>query len=224
MNEACDRCGPAVRAAYRVERRGELYLCRNCASQQWAALSARAGLSGPLGCWRSRRKPANSRPGRSPVLPVPRQPAVPAARPAGPKRASARRGQHRGALPGYRGPRSPRPARRLIRSITVVPSAPARIPIPSQTRRASARPIPPLRPSAGGRSRSRPPAAAVADLGLRRPADDPQQQPRRRRPVPDRVRRDLTHRDNEIIRPARRPGPPAAVACACARLMTCANT
>jgi hypothetical protein len=40
MNEACDRCGPAVRAAYRVERRGELYLCRHCASQQWAALSA----------------------------------------------------------------------------------------------------------------------------------------------------------------------------------------
>ena len=40
MNEACDRCGPAVRAAYRVEGRGELYLCGHCASQQWAALSA----------------------------------------------------------------------------------------------------------------------------------------------------------------------------------------
>lgn len=40
MNEACDRCGPAVRAAYRVERRGELYLCGHCANRQWAALSA----------------------------------------------------------------------------------------------------------------------------------------------------------------------------------------
>ena len=40
MSEACDRCGPAVRAAYRVERHGELYLCRHCASRQWAALSA----------------------------------------------------------------------------------------------------------------------------------------------------------------------------------------
>jgi hypothetical protein len=28
MNETCDRCGPAVRAAYRVDRSGELYLCR----------------------------------------------------------------------------------------------------------------------------------------------------------------------------------------------------
>ena len=30
MNETCDRCGPAVRAAYRVDRSGELYLCRHC--------------------------------------------------------------------------------------------------------------------------------------------------------------------------------------------------
>ena len=40
MSEACDRCGPAVRAGYRVERCGELYLCRHCASRHWAALSA----------------------------------------------------------------------------------------------------------------------------------------------------------------------------------------
>jgi hypothetical protein len=40
MNETCDRCGPAVRAVYRVDRDGELYLCRHCASQLWAALSA----------------------------------------------------------------------------------------------------------------------------------------------------------------------------------------
>ena len=40
MNETCDRCGPAVRAVYRVDRRGELYLCRHCTNQLWAALSA----------------------------------------------------------------------------------------------------------------------------------------------------------------------------------------
>jgi hypothetical protein len=32
MNEACDWYGPAVRAVYRVDRRGELYLCRHCAN------------------------------------------------------------------------------------------------------------------------------------------------------------------------------------------------
>jgi len=40
MNENCDRCGPEVRAAYRVDRRGELYFCRPCASQLWPDLSA----------------------------------------------------------------------------------------------------------------------------------------------------------------------------------------
>ena len=40
MNETCDRCGPAVRAAYRVHKRGELYLCRHCAPRLWPALSA----------------------------------------------------------------------------------------------------------------------------------------------------------------------------------------
>ncbi len=49
MNEACDRCGPAVRAAYRVERHGELYLCRHCASQQWAALCAQGWTIWPVG-------------------------------------------------------------------------------------------------------------------------------------------------------------------------------
>ena len=38
MNETCDRCGPAVRAIYRVFRRGELYLCRHCTNQLRAAL------------------------------------------------------------------------------------------------------------------------------------------------------------------------------------------
>jgi ribosomal protein S14 len=40
MNQTCDRCGPAVRAIYRVRRNGELYLCRHCANQLWPALSA----------------------------------------------------------------------------------------------------------------------------------------------------------------------------------------
>jgi RNase P subunit RPR2 len=40
MNETCDRCGPAVRAAYRVTRSGELYLCRHCTNLLWPALSA----------------------------------------------------------------------------------------------------------------------------------------------------------------------------------------
>jgi len=41
MKETCDRCGPAVRAAYRACRDGELYFCRHCANQLSAALSAR---------------------------------------------------------------------------------------------------------------------------------------------------------------------------------------
>ena len=40
MNETCDRCGPAVRAAYRADRSGELYLCRHCTNLLRPALSA----------------------------------------------------------------------------------------------------------------------------------------------------------------------------------------
>jgi hypothetical protein len=58
MNETCDRCGPAVHAAYRVDRSGaryrvdrsgvahrvdrssELYLCRHCTNLLRPALSA----------------------------------------------------------------------------------------------------------------------------------------------------------------------------------------
>ena len=40
MNETCDRCGPAVRAAYRMDRSGELYLCRHCTNLLRPALSA----------------------------------------------------------------------------------------------------------------------------------------------------------------------------------------
>jgi hypothetical protein len=39
VNETCDRCGPTVPAAYRVERDGELYLCLHCASRLWPALT-----------------------------------------------------------------------------------------------------------------------------------------------------------------------------------------
>jgi hypothetical protein len=49
MNETCDRCGPAVRAGYRVNRAGELYLCGQCASRQWRALSAQGWTFWPLG-------------------------------------------------------------------------------------------------------------------------------------------------------------------------------
>jgi len=39
MNETCDRCGPAVYAAYRVARSGELYLCGHCTRLLRPALS-----------------------------------------------------------------------------------------------------------------------------------------------------------------------------------------
>ena len=51
MNETCDRCGPAVRAAYRVDKRGELYLCRHCAPRLWPALSAEDWAIWPLNAW-----------------------------------------------------------------------------------------------------------------------------------------------------------------------------
>jgi len=49
MNETCDRCGPAVRAMYRADRNGELYLCRHCASQLRQALSAQGWAIWPTG-------------------------------------------------------------------------------------------------------------------------------------------------------------------------------
>jgi hypothetical protein len=49
MNETCDRCGPAIRAAYRVNRVGGLYLCVRCVSRQWPALSAQGWTIWPLG-------------------------------------------------------------------------------------------------------------------------------------------------------------------------------
>ena len=47
--EPDDRCGPAVRAMYRANRNGELYLCRHCASQLRQALSAQGWVIWPVG-------------------------------------------------------------------------------------------------------------------------------------------------------------------------------
>jgi hypothetical protein len=49
MNQTCDRCGPAVRAAYRVAREGELYLCRHRTTRLWAALSVQGWAIWPIG-------------------------------------------------------------------------------------------------------------------------------------------------------------------------------
>ena len=48
MNQTCDRCGPAIGAAYRVDRVGELYLCGHCASRHWRAPSAQGWTCWPL--------------------------------------------------------------------------------------------------------------------------------------------------------------------------------
>ena len=70
MNETCDRCGPAVRAAYRASRGGQLYLCGHCANQLRPALSAQGWALRPLAA------PAVVPPG--PVPPArPREPSAP---------------------------------------------------------------------------------------------------------------------------------------------------
>ena len=48
MSETCDRCGPAVAAAYRVERVGELYLCGHGATRRRRALSAQGRAYWPV--------------------------------------------------------------------------------------------------------------------------------------------------------------------------------
>jgi hypothetical protein len=49
MNEACDRCGPAVCAMYHADREGELYLCGHCADRLSPALSAQGWSIGSIG-------------------------------------------------------------------------------------------------------------------------------------------------------------------------------
>jgi hypothetical protein len=51
MNETCDCCGPAVGAAYRVDKRSELYLCRHCAPPLWPALSAQGWTIWPVSAY-----------------------------------------------------------------------------------------------------------------------------------------------------------------------------
>ena len=48
MNETCDRCGPAVCAAYRANRGGELYLCRHYANTLRPALTAQGWRIGAI--------------------------------------------------------------------------------------------------------------------------------------------------------------------------------
>ena len=49
MNQTCDRRGPAIGAAYKVDRVGELDLCGQCANRHWRALSAQGWTFWPLG-------------------------------------------------------------------------------------------------------------------------------------------------------------------------------
>jgi hypothetical protein len=49
MNETCDRCGPAVRAAYCAVRGGQLYLCQHCTAQLSPALRAQGWTIWPAG-------------------------------------------------------------------------------------------------------------------------------------------------------------------------------
>jgi len=90
----------------------------------------------------------------------------------------------------------------------VVPPGPDPDPHPIADKARQRKALPPLRPlpeavPAAGRQHPLSRTSACAA----RPAT-PQQQPRRRRPVPDRVRRDLADRDHEILRPGRRQARP----------------
>jgi hypothetical protein len=48
-DQTCDRCGPAVRAVYRVQRHGELYLCKHCANRLCPDLSRQGWNIWPVG-------------------------------------------------------------------------------------------------------------------------------------------------------------------------------
>jgi len=58
MNETCDRCGPAVRAAYRAARGGQLYLCGHCAAQLKPVLRAQGWTIGPTADGSARQQAA----------------------------------------------------------------------------------------------------------------------------------------------------------------------
>ena len=61
-DQTCDRCGPAVRAAYRVQRQGELYLCKHCANRLWPDLSRRGWNIWPVGEATSGRGASHDKP------------------------------------------------------------------------------------------------------------------------------------------------------------------
>jgi len=48
MLHTCDRCGPAVKAAYRTTRAGQLYLCGHCTTQLLPALKAQGWTTSPI--------------------------------------------------------------------------------------------------------------------------------------------------------------------------------
>jgi hypothetical protein len=48
MPATCDHCGPAVTAAYRAIRTGQLYLCAHCTTQLLPALRAQGWTIQPL--------------------------------------------------------------------------------------------------------------------------------------------------------------------------------
>jgi hypothetical protein len=66
MNQTCDRCGPAIRAGYRVDRVGELYLCGQCATRHWRALSAQGWTFWSLG-YQALAPQASAAPGYGPI-------------------------------------------------------------------------------------------------------------------------------------------------------------
>ena len=70
MNETCDRCGPAVRAAYCASRRGQLDLCGHCANQLRPALSAQGWALRPMAA-------PTVMPPKPPSPTKPREPAAP---------------------------------------------------------------------------------------------------------------------------------------------------
>ena len=48
MPETCDRCGPAVRAAYHTSHTRQLYLCGHCTVQLMPALRAQGWTIRPI--------------------------------------------------------------------------------------------------------------------------------------------------------------------------------
>jgi hypothetical protein len=69
MSQTCDRCGPAVGAAYRADRIGELCLCDAARAGHGRRWPRGAGPSGLWACMRSRRKGPGCMPPTAPGTP-----------------------------------------------------------------------------------------------------------------------------------------------------------